>query len=77
MTRPGAGVWNVAVLVPLLGAVFYAFAMISIRKLIGTESSGTTVFYFTLFATLAGLSTAPLGLTDPTSPRCGLRPANG
>jgi drug/metabolite transporter (DMT)-like permease len=70
MTRPtmlfgAAGVWQAEALVPLLGAVFYAFAMISIRRLTGTESSGTIVFYFTLFATLAGLATAPLGAFDP------------
>ncbi len=70
MTRPnlgstGAGVWQAAALVPLLAAVFYALAMISIRKLTGTERSGTIVFYFTVFATLAGLVTAPLGLAWP------------
>lgn len=70
MTRPdtlfgGAGVWQAAALVPLLAAVFYALAMISIRRLTATESSGSIVFYFTLFATLAGLATAPLGAVDP------------
>jgi drug/metabolite transporter (DMT)-like permease len=65
MTRPGAGVWQPEALVPLLAAVFYALAMISIRKLTGTEGSGTIVFYFTVFATLAGLATAPLGAVDP------------
>jgi drug/metabolite transporter (DMT)-like permease len=70
MTRPnfttgGAGVWQAEALVPLLAAVFYALAMISIRKLTATESSGTIVFYFTFFATLAGLATAPLGAMDP------------
>jgi len=65
MTRPGAGVWQPEALVPLLAAVFYAFAMISIRKLTATEGSGIIVFYFTLFATLAGLATAPLGMIDP------------
>ncbi|HEV8391962.1 MAG TPA: DMT family transporter [Dongiaceae bacterium] len=70
MTRPtllfgAAGVWQAAALVPLLAAVFYALAMISIRRLTSTEGSGTIVFYFTLFATIAGLSTAPLGLIDP------------
>lgn len=65
MTRPGAGVWQAAALVPLLAAVFYALAMISIRRLTATEQSGTIVFYFTVFATLAGLSTAPLGLVSP------------
>ena len=39
--------------------------MISIRRLTGTEASGTIVFYFTFFATLAGLATAPLGAVDP------------
>lgn len=65
MTRPGAGVWQAAALVPLLAAVFYALAMISIRRLTATESSGAIVFYFSLFATLAGLATAPLGALDP------------
>jgi drug/metabolite transporter (DMT)-like permease len=65
MTRPGAGVWQPEALVPLVAAMFYALAMISIRKLTATEGSGTIVFYFTLFATLAGLATAPLGLVDP------------
>ena len=65
MTRPGAGVWQAAALVPLLAAVFYALAMISIRKLTGTERSGTIVFYFTVFATCAGLVTAPLGAVWP------------
>ena len=65
MTRPGAGVWQVEALVPLAGAVFYAFAMISIRRLTATASSGTIVFYFTTFATLAGLATAPLGYISP------------
>ncbi len=65
MTRPGAGVWQTAALVPLLAAVFYALAMISIRKLTGTERSGTIVFYFTVFATGAGLVTAPLGTVWP------------
>jgi drug/metabolite transporter (DMT)-like permease len=65
MTRPGAGVWQPEALVPLLAAVFYALAMISIRKLTGTEQSGTIVFYFTVFAALAGLATAPLGAFWP------------
>jgi drug/metabolite transporter (DMT)-like permease len=68
MTRPNmlfAGAWQMEALVPLLGAVFYAFAMISIRRLTGTEASSTIVFYFTFFATLAGLATLPLGAIDP------------
>ena len=69
MTRPsmlfmGAGVWQAEALVPLLAAVFYALAMISIRKLTATEGSGTIVFYFSLFATLFGLSALPAVAAD-------------
>ena len=65
MTRPSAGVWRPEALVPLLGTVFYALAMISIRKLTAAEPSGVIVFYFTSLASLAGLATAPLGAFYP------------
>jgi drug/metabolite transporter (DMT)-like permease len=65
MTRPGSGVFETAALVPLLAAVFYALAMISIRRLAQTEPPTTIVFYFTLFAVLASLITLPLGAIDP------------
>lgn len=65
MTRPGSGVFEPAALVPLLGAVFYALAMISIRRLAQTEPPTTIVFYFTLFAVIASLLTLPLGEIDP------------
>lgn len=65
MTRPGSGVFEMAALVPLLGAVFYALAMISIRRLAQTEPPTTIVFYFTLFAVLASFITLPLGSIDP------------
>jgi len=63
MTRPGAGVFDMAALVPLVAAVFYDLAMVTVRKL-NQERSGTTVFYFSLFACLAGLVTIPLGRAD-------------
>ena len=69
MTRPdtliGGGAWRPAVLLPLAGALSYALAMISVRRLTATEQSGTIVFYFTLFATCAALATAPLGWVSP------------
>ena len=65
MTRPGSGIFNPAALIPLLASVFYALAMISIRKLARTEGPTTIVFYFTLFAVLASLFTLPLGSVDP------------
>jgi len=64
ITRPGSGIFNPAALVPLLAAVFYALAMISIRKLAQTERPTTIVFYFTLFATFASFVTYPLGGID-------------
>jgi drug/metabolite transporter (DMT)-like permease len=65
MTRPGSGVIHPAAFVPLGGAVFYAFAMITIRRLSDSEPSSTIVFYFTAFATLVALSTSQLGAIDP------------
>ncbi|WP_374655899.1 DMT family transporter [Dongia sp.] len=64
MTRPGSGIFDVAALVPLLASVFYALAMISIRRLAATEPPTTIVFHFTLFATVAALFTLPLGALD-------------
>nr|WP_298682837.1 DMT family transporter [uncultured Dongia sp.] len=65
MTRPGTGVFDPHALIPLLAAIFYALAMISIRKMSATEPPTTIVFYFTLFAMVASLFTLPLGLVDP------------
>lgn len=59
MTRPGAGVFDPAALFALGGALFYALAMISIRWLSATEPAATTVFYFTLFATVVGALSLP------------------
>jgi drug/metabolite transporter (DMT)-like permease len=65
MTHPGAGVFDWHALVPLAAAVFYAVAMISIRKLGSTEPPTTIVFHFTTFATLASLMTIPVGIAYP------------
>ncbi len=67
MTRPGAGVFDPVALLPLAGAVFYALAMVSIRKLSATEPPVAIVFYFTLFATLAAALSLPVQwVTPPT-----------
>ena len=60
MTRPGAGALQLAAFAPLCAAVFYALAMITIRRLSASEPSTTIVFYFTLFATLIALVTSQL-----------------
>jgi drug/metabolite transporter (DMT)-like permease len=64
MTRPGPGVFDIDAMWPLLGAVFYAFAMISIRRLGSREPSSTIVFYFSAFSVLASLVTIPFGSVD-------------
>lgn len=66
MTRHNLGsegleLWQPATLLPIGAAMTYALAMISVRRLSATESSGTIVFYFTVFATCAALASAPLG----------------
>jgi len=65
MTRPGSGVFNPAALVPIAGALLYALAMISIRRLGSTEPAPTIVFYFTLFATLGGALSLPFQWHTP------------
>jgi drug/metabolite transporter (DMT)-like permease len=68
MTRPETmltDAWRAATLLPVAGALFYALAMISVRRLTATERSGAIVFYFTLIATVAALATAPLGALWP------------
>jgi drug/metabolite transporter (DMT)-like permease len=58
MVRPGAAsLIGPVALLPLLGAVLYALALIAMRKLGATERAPTTVFYFTLVCTaLSGLA---------------------
>jgi drug/metabolite transporter (DMT)-like permease len=65
MTRPGPGVFEVNALWPLLAAIFYALAMISIRRLGATEPSSTIVFHFTAYSALVSLLTIPFGWVDP------------
>jgi drug/metabolite transporter (DMT)-like permease len=52
IVRPDAGVFHAAAPVALAGTVFYALAMIFVRRLGRTETSTAIVFYFTLSATL-------------------------
>ena len=67
MIRPGPGVFDIDAIWPLLGAVFYAFAMISIRRLGSTEPSSTIVFYFSAFSVLASFITISFGWFDDRS----------
>jgi drug/metabolite transporter (DMT)-like permease len=65
MTRPGAGVFEPAALFAIGGALFYALAMISVRRLSMTEPAAAIVFYFTLFATAVGALSLPFQWVTP------------
>ena len=52
MLQPGPGLLRSISLVPLLGTVFFALAMIVLRKLGRTETSASVAFTFTLSCTL-------------------------
>jgi drug/metabolite transporter (DMT)-like permease len=65
MTRPGASAFQPAALLAVGGALFYALAMISIRRLGLTEPAATTVFYFTAFAAVLATLSLPLQWVTP------------
>jgi drug/metabolite transporter (DMT)-like permease len=68
MTRPGAGVFDPAALLPLSAALLYAVAMIAIRKMSRSEAAATIVFYFTLIGALAGALSLPFQWHWPDGP---------
>lgn len=65
MTRPGSGIFDPVAFIPLLASIFYALAMISIRRMSAQEPPTTIVFYFTVFAMFASFITLPFGIFDP------------
>ncbi|MSP83797.1 MAG: DMT family transporter [Alphaproteobacteria bacterium] len=66
MVRPGAGVITTLALIPVLGALGYAFAMIFVRRLSRTESIGAIVFYFTVTSTTVSALGLPFGWVTPS-----------
>ena len=66
ITRPGSGVFGITALLPLTGAVFYAVAMVQIRKLSSTEPPACIVFYFTMVSMLLGAASLPWQWVTPT-----------
>lgn len=65
MVRPGAGVFAPEALIPVGGAVGYAFAMVMVRKLTATESIAAIVFYFTLTGTAVSGALLPFVWVTP------------
>ena len=72
MTRPGLGVFQPAALLAVGGALFYALAVISIRRLSTRDPPATIVFYFTLFAAGAGAISLPFQWVTPDALGLGL-----
>ncbi|ALK08727.1 DMT family transporter [Blastochloris viridis] len=49
----------------LIGAVLSAAAIVQIRRLTQTETTGAIVFYFSVYSTVLALATAPFGWVMP------------
>ncbi|HZS82832.1 MAG TPA: DMT family transporter [Stellaceae bacterium] len=65
MVRPGSGMFEANALVALVGTLLYGLAMICIRRLGGTESTGAIAFYYTLSCTVIGTAALPFAWTAP------------
>jgi len=65
MVRPDDGVFAPVAWLVLAGTVFYALAMIFVRRLSRTETSIAIVFYFTLACTLASGAVLPFVWVTP------------
>jgi drug/metabolite transporter (DMT)-like permease len=65
MVRPGSGVFDPAAAVALGATVLYALAMISIRSLGRSESTGAIAFYYTLLCSVIGTAFLPFQWVTP------------
>jgi drug/metabolite transporter (DMT)-like permease len=65
MLQPGPGLLKSIAMVPLLGTVFFALAMIVLRKLGRTETSASVAFTFTLSCTLVSGCVLPFVWVTP------------
>ncbi len=63
--RPGLGVLQLAALLPLLSAIFYALYQIITRKLSSTEAPLTTLFYTASVGTVVTTLAIPFFWTTP------------
>jgi drug/metabolite transporter (DMT)-like permease len=65
MVRPGSGVFGYLALVVLGATALYGLAMIFIRRLGRTESTGAITFYYTLICTSVGAASLPFVWVTP------------
>jgi drug/metabolite transporter (DMT)-like permease len=69
---PGGDVLNPVALVALAAAMFYALAVVTMRKLVATESNAAIVFYFSVAAALVCGAMMPFLWISPTLPHLAL-----
>lgn len=65
MVQPGSDLFQPVALLVLLSAVLYAFAIVLVRSMSGTEASITVVFYFSISGIAVGSVTMPFAYTPP------------
>jgi len=65
MVQPGSGVFDPAAAVALGATMLYALAMIFIRSLGRSESTGAIAFYYTLLCSLIGTAFLPFQWVTP------------
>ncbi len=65
MVRPGSGIFGQLALVVLGATALYGLAMIFIRRLGRTESTGAITFYYTLTCSILGAASLPFVWVTP------------
>jgi Predicted permeases len=77
LTKLSGDTGTIGAAMALGSAFFAALAMISIRRMSGTEHPGAIVFYFMMSASVMALATVPFGWVMPTPTEWGLLVAIG
>lgn len=77
MLKPGAGAFDPVALIALLGTLFYALAILWVRKLSRTESNISIITYFTVTTTLISALALPFVWLTPSLPDLALLIAVG
>ena len=65
IARPGSDIFGVTALIPLVGALGFAFAMIFVRRLSTTDSNAAIVFYHAVICIVAASAALPFQWQTP------------
>jgi drug/metabolite transporter (DMT)-like permease len=72
IVRPGAGVFEAEVLLPILGSASWAFAVVSTRKMGGIDRPETTLIWSAAVGLLVLTAMLPFAFVPPTAGEVGL-----